>query len=218
MSLSEEQSAAHREARAGLPRSASSSSALQRGRLSVATPCCLRDILTTGGARYPGQRTPLSIQGCLLPRRGRAGLPRTDWNAVWPISRALVGDRTALNGPQPTVTDPTHALSSPRHVSKKAAAMRSETTLRTHLEKLGRTPVNAHALALVEVGLGVPVRDALGVARVDEAVAAARASARAWKRSERDQRGARQGGPSALADKREGKEGRKESATLTRHR
>lgn len=45
------------------------------------------------------------------------------------------------------------------------------------LEELCRTPVDADSLALVEVGLGVPVLarvglDTLGVARVDEAVAA----------------------------------------------
>ena len=40
----------------------------------------------------------------------------------------------------------------------------------THLEKLGRTPIDTHSLALVEIPFEVLFRDTLGVTRVDESV------------------------------------------------
>jgi hypothetical protein len=41
---------------------------------------------------------------------------------------------------------------------------------KTHLEKLGRTPIDTHAFPLVEISLEVLFRDAFGVTRVDESV------------------------------------------------
>lgn len=43
-------------------------------------------------------------------------------------------------------------------------------TAETHLEKLGRTPIDTHAFPLVEIPLEVLFRDAFGVTRVDESV------------------------------------------------